>query len=76
MFAILALAGDIGCMAGPTLVGIVSDHTKTGRFISSLISTGGTDPGLKTGLLIVSIFPIIMFIGLLFFKNKKQKRGA
>lgn len=76
MFAILALAGDIGCMAGPTLVGIVSDHTKTGRFISSLLSTGGTDPGLKTGLLIVSIFPIIMFIGLLFFKNKKQKRGA
>ncbi len=30
MFAFLALAGDVGCAGGPTLVGFISGHMKTG----------------------------------------------
>jgi len=40
MFALLALAGDVGCSAGPTLVGLVSD-----RF------GGDLKPGILAGIL-------------------------
>lgn len=45
MFALLALGGDIGCAAGPTLVGLIS---------------GGFGGSLKMGLLFALIFPVIM----------------
>lgn len=50
MFALLALAGDVGCSAGPTLAGMVSSVTSD---------------NLKTGILAAIIFPILMFIGIL-----------
>ena len=49
MFALLALAGDLGCSTGPTLVGAVSD------------AAGGD---LKRGLAAAIIFPILLTIGL------------
>lgn len=45
MFALMALAGDLGCSGGPTVVGMVSD-----RF--------GDD--LKMGVLAAIVFPIIL----------------
>lgn len=62
MFAFLALAGDIGCTAGPTLVGFVTD------------ALGGE---LQKGLSFGIIFPVILCIGLAIFmvinaKNKKK----
>lgn len=56
MFAFLALAGDLGCSVGPTLVGNVSADFHN---------------NLKVGILAAIIFPIILFIGLL-PKRKKQ----
>ena len=50
MFALLALAGDIGCSAGPALVGFVSD------------APGGS---LKTGILAAAIFPAVLLVCLL-----------
>lgn len=47
MFAFLALAGDLGCSSGPTLVGFVA---------------GAFNDNLKTGLLAAVIFPMIMII--------------
>ena len=47
MFALLALAGDLGCSAGPTLVGFVTNAT-TGH--------------LHTGILAAIVFPIILGI--------------
>lgn len=49
IFALLALAGDIGCSAGPTTVGFVS---------SALMDN------LKLGLLSAIIFPVLMLVGL------------
>ena len=62
MFAFLALAGDVGCTAGPTLVGFVTD------------AFGGE---LQKGLSFGIIFPVILCIGLAVFmainaKNKKK----
>ncbi|MGN1202256.1 MAG: MFS transporter [Eubacterium sp.] len=57
MFAFLAVAGDIGCTAGPSLIGWITD------------SLGGD---LKKGLLFAAAFPIIIIIALtVLHKNKK-----
>ena len=45
MFAILALAGDVGCSAGPTLVGMVS---------------GAFGDNLKLGIFAACIFPVVI----------------
>ena len=49
MFALLALAGDVGCSAGPTLVGMVS-------------SSMGDN--LKLGVLAGIVFPILLLAGI------------
>ena len=45
MFALLALAGDVGCSAGPGLVGFVAD---------------AAGAGLKTGMLFAILFPVAL----------------
>lgn len=48
MFAFFALAGDIGCSGGPSVVGVISN------------AFGGN---LKTGLFAAIVFPVILLIG-------------
>ncbi len=55
MFALLALAGDLGCGGGPTLVGIISD-------------TAGDN--LKAGILMGIVFPIILLLCLVLGRKK------
>lgn len=50
LFAMLALAGDLGCTGGPTAVG----------FLSSALNDS-----LRSGLLIATVFPIILIVGVL-----------
>ncbi|HEX3020767.1 MAG TPA: MFS transporter [Lachnospiraceae bacterium] len=57
LFAFLALAGDLGCSTGPTVVGIASDAF-------------GED--LKMGILAAIIFPILLIIGLLALRGRKN----
>lgn len=63
MFAFLALAGDVGCTAGPTLVGLVTD---------------ATDGRLQTGLSFGIIFPAVLSLGLIIYMliNKRNKKAA
>ena len=58
MFAFMALAGDVGCSAGPTLVGFVSD---------------AANDNLKTGLLSAILFPLLIIIGTIFLNQNKTK---
>ena len=57
MFALLALAGDLGCSGGPTLVGMISDQMGN---------------SLKLGILAGVIFPILLLIGI-FLRRKAVK---
>ena len=50
MFAFLALAGDLGAMVSPTMVGTLSEMA------------GGN---LKTGLFAATFFPVVLVFGLL-----------
>ena len=55
MFALLALAGDLGGSIGPSLVGSVSSMA---------------DGNLKTGLLTATVFPVLLISGLLVLKKR------
>jgi len=57
MFAFLALAGDLGATASPTMVGSISEMA------------GGN---LKTGLLVATIFPVILAVSLIFLNKSKK----
>lgn len=50
MFALLALAGDIGCSSGPSVVGLISE-----RFAD-------TELGLKIGIGCAAVFPVLMLV--------------
>jgi fucose permease len=67
MFGLLAVMGDVGGAVGPWMAGIVSEGVKTiSKPIQVLFgaNVGLEQGGLKLGLLITVIFPIIMIIGL------------
>ncbi len=57
MFAYLALAGDLGCSAGPTLTG----------FVSTMFSDN-----LNAGLLAATVFPLILIFSALALKKRKS----
>jgi MFS family permease len=58
MFALLSLAGDIGCTTGPTVAGFVAD------------TAGGN---LKIGILVSAVFPLFMLAALSMLALKKNK---
>ncbi len=58
LFALLALGGDLGCTAGPTLVGFVS-----GKF----------NDNMRMGILIGTIFPILLLLGIHLCKKDKAR---
>ncbi len=58
MFAFLALAGDLGAMVSPAMVGGLSEMA------------GGN---LKTGLLVATIFPVILVSGLIVLNKVKNE---
>lgn len=49
MYALMALAGDLGCSSGPSVVGFVAN------------ACGGN---LKIGIIVALLFPIVMLLGL------------
>ncbi len=57
MFAFLALAGDLGASVSPTMVGSLSEMA------------GGN---LKTGLLVATLFPVILVVGLVVLRSVKN----
>lgn len=57
MFVFLALAGDLGCSAGPSLVGFVASHFSD---------------NLKAGILAAVVFPVLMLICILYLKQGRK----
>lgn len=58
MFAFLALAGDLGAMVSPAMVGSLSEMA------------GGN---LKAGLLVAAVFPVILVAGLIVLNRARKK---
>ena len=58
MYALMALAGDVGCSSGPTVVGLVANYF------------GGD---LPKGLMVAMVFPVVILFGFLFQKEKNTE---
>lgn len=58
MFALFALAGDVGCSTGPTIVGFVS---------------GLFGDNLKIGVLAGIVFPALLLVGVLLSRQKSKE---
>lgn len=58
MFALLALAGDLGCSGGPTLVGFVSSAAAD---------------NLKVGILVAIAFPVVMAVEIILQRTKEKR---
>lgn len=58
LFALLALAGDLGCSTGPAMVGILSQ-------------AGGGN--LKFGLVFAIVFPVVLILGMLALRKSSRK---
>ena len=59
MFAMMALAGDMGCGGGPSLVGAIA---------------GLMDNHLKSGIFAATVFPILFICSLYYLRSLKKKR--
>lgn len=57
MYALMALAGDLGCSSGPTVVGMVAN---------------ACNDNLKVGLLVAVVFPVVMLIGIAMVRHRKE----
>lgn len=58
MFALLALAGDLGCSSGPTFVGFISSNMNN---------------NLKMGVLAALVFPIFLVVGIQMVRKLRVK---
>ena len=61
MFALLALAGDLGCSVGPGLVGAVADISGA---------------QIQAGLLAALVFPLLLLGGLLALKKQRRRAAS
>ena len=59
MYALMALAGDVGCSGGPTLVGFAAD---------------AADGSLKPGLLAAIVFPLLILAGTGLLKGNRSHK--
>lgn len=60
MFALLALAGDLGCSGGPTLAGAVSSQC---------------GDNLRMGILAATVFPVLLLAGMLLLSRQKPVKS-
>ena len=75
MFGVMAIFGDVGCSVGPWLAGLISDSAQKLPQAAELAreySLGLEQVGLKAGILIGVVFPVIMVFGLLVMRKKKS----
>jgi MFS family permease len=76
-FALMAAGGDLGASIAPQLMGIVIDEVSVSSLAARLALTTGLSPeqiGLKAGMLVSSLFPILGTIALMITIRYFKKR--
>ena len=75
-YALMAAGGDAGASLGPQLVGLVVDGTMASGFGASLAERLSLSPeqlGMKLGILVGAIFPLVGFLLLLYMRRYYAK---
>jgi fucose permease len=79
MFAMMAAGGDLGASVGPQLVGVVTDVAMAsgwGVELAATLSMSVEALGMKLGMLVGMIFPLIaIFIYYVFYKEERKKKA-
>ena len=76
MFGMLAIFGDLGGSFGPWLAGFMSDNAQKSTKIieiGQVYNINLDQLGLKSGLLVSIIFPILLVVAVISLKDKKTK---
>jgi fucose permease len=77
MFGVLAVFGDAGAAVGPWLAGVVADASAMDRMapgpLSNALAALGVS-GLRAGLLIVTVFPLLTLVTALAFRISAHRR--
>ena len=77
-YALMASGGDLGASVAPQLMGIVVDSVSVSSFAADLAARTGMTPeqiGMKAGMLVNSIFPLIgIFLVLFVIRYFKRMR--
>lgn len=78
-YALMASGGDLGASVAPQLMGIVTDAVSAsalGATLAEQLSLSTEQVGLKAGMLVCSIFPMlgiaVLFITIRYFKRLKK----
>lgn len=79
IFAMMAAGGDLGASVGPQLVGVITDSIIASPFateLASALSISVEALGMKAGLLVGMLFPLIGIIifGIILRSYKKEKQ--
>ena len=79
-YALMACGGDLGASIAPQLMGIVVDTVSAGKLAQELSVTTGLSAeqiGLKAGMIVTALFPILGAVLLLFIiRYFKKNRSA
>lgn len=78
LFAFLAAGGDIGASIGPFMVGVISDNAVKINFLAEIGNKLGMDTaqiGMRTGMLVASLFPIGAFFSLKYMRSHKMNKN-
>ena len=78
VYALLAAGGDLGASLSPQLMGIITDKvSQSALWIekADAMNISGEQMGMKVGMLVAAIFPLLGFLLLLYMKKyfSKQK---
>lgn len=76
MFGLLAMFGDLGCSLGPWITGVVAGAIESGIYTvkTTLLQAATLEQmGLKCGILVAAVFPMLLLLCVLFLKNKRTQ---
>ena len=82
-YALMAASGDLGASLAPQLLGIVVDKVAASGFAAELganMNLAAEQVGLKVGMLVISLFPIlgtaVMIFAIRYFKKNKFHKNS
>jgi MFS family permease len=78
-YALMAACGDCGASVAPQLMGIIVDNVSVSSFAANLSQTAGLSPeevGLRVGMLIAALFPVMGMALVLYIRRFYAKKKA
>ena len=78
-YALMAAGGDMGASVAPQMLGIIVDKVSASGFALEMSAASAVAPeeiGLKVGMLIAAVFPVLGTVLLIYIRNVYSKKKA